>query len=130
MKKTAWTKDEDNLLIELYMKHGPKWSAIARQILGRTDDACSKRYREALDPNLKKEDWTPEEDEKLIEAYNLIGGKWGQVGQSLQRSGLGCRNRSVKPNYYCLISQNFQGGVSWNAKRPLLPIKLLILKRV
>lgn len=101
VKKSAWTADEDKLLIELYLKHGPKWSAIARQILGRTDDACSKRYREALDPNLKKEDWTPEEDAKLIEVYHLIGGKWGQVGQSLQRSGLGCRNRSIKRHHHC-----------------------------
>lgn len=100
VKKSAWTAEEDKLLIELYLKHGPKWSAIARQILGRTDDACSKRYREALDPNLKKEDWTPEEDERLIEVYNLIGGKWGQVGQSLQRSGLGCRNRSIEQHCY------------------------------
>jgi hypothetical protein len=117
VKKSAWTAEEDKLLIELFMKHGPKWSVFSRQIPGRTDDACSKRYREALDPNLKKEEWTPEEDEKLIEAYNSIGGKWGQVGQRLQRSGLGCRNRSINQYHYWLLSHFFQGGVSWNAKR-------------
>lgn len=127
IKKSAWTAEEDKLLIELFTKHGPKWSAFSRQIPGRTDDACSKRYREALDPNLKREEWTPEEDEMLIEAYNAIGGKWGQVGQSLQRSGLGCRNRSIKKYHYRLLSHPFQGGVSWNAKRH---IKLHILKRV
>ncbi|KAJ7124754.1 hypothetical protein C8R43DRAFT_898713 [Mycena crocata] len=93
VKKTAWTPPEDRLLIELYNAQGPKWSAIARQIHGRTDDACSKRYREALDPNLKKEEWTADEDVKLMQAYARIGGKWGQVGQELRRSGLGCRNR-------------------------------------
>ncbi|KAF9015047.1 hypothetical protein BDQ17DRAFT_1535786 [Cyathus striatus] len=93
VKKTAWTTDEDKLLIELYNVHGPKWSAIARQIPGRTDDACSKRYREALDPALRKDEWTAEEDEKLLEVYAQLGGKWGQVGQVFGRSGLGCRNR-------------------------------------
>ncbi|KAF8168227.1 hypothetical protein B0H34DRAFT_684715 [Crassisporium funariophilum] len=93
VKKSAWTPSEDTLLMELRHNLGPKWSTIARQIFGRTDDACSKRYREALDPSLKKDDWTPEEDEKLMQAYNRVGGKWGQVGQELQRSGLGCRNR-------------------------------------
>lgn len=93
IKKSAWTAEEDKLLIEFFTKHGPKWSTFSRQIPGRTDDACSKRYREALDPNLKREEWTPEEDEMLMDAYNSIGGKWGQVGQRLQRSGLGCRNR-------------------------------------
>lgn len=79
--------------MELYAVYGSKWSTIARQIPGRTDDACSKRYREALDPNLKKDEWTPDEDVKLMQVFARIGGKWGQVGQELQRSGLGCRNR-------------------------------------
>ena len=127
IKKSAWTAEEDKLLIELFTKHGPKWSSFCGQIPGRTDDACSKRYRESLDPNLKREEWTPEEDDMLMEAYNSIGGKWGQVGQSLQRSGLGCRNRSIKRYHYCLLSHSFQGGVSWNAKRH---IKMHILQRV
>jgi hypothetical protein len=79
--------------MDLFSSHGPKWSVIARQIPGRTDDACSKRYREALDPSLKKDEWTVEEDILLTEAYRRLGGKWGQVGQELNRSGLGCRNR-------------------------------------
>ncbi|RDB28956.1 Myb-like protein A [Hypsizygus marmoreus] len=93
VKKSAWTPTEDAQLLALYNIHGPKWSTIAREISGRTDDACSKRYREALDPNLKKDEWTAEEDEKLMKLYGELGGKWGQLGQELQRSGLGCRNR-------------------------------------
>ncbi|KAL4069412.1 hypothetical protein J3A83DRAFT_3553486 [Scleroderma citrinum] len=93
VKKTAWTPEEDRRLLELYALHAGKWAAIAKQIPGRTDDACSKRYREALDPQLKKGDWSAEEDAQLLEAYKQLGGRWGQVGQQLQRSGLGCRNR-------------------------------------
>ncbi|KAF9458340.1 hypothetical protein BDZ94DRAFT_1270889 [Collybia nuda] len=93
IRKSAWTSSEDNLLLDLYNRHGAKWSTIARAIPGRTDDACSKRYREALDPNLKKHEWTFEEDEHLMKLYAEHGGKWGQLGQELQRSGLGCRNR-------------------------------------
>ncbi|EIN13381.1 hypothetical protein PUNSTDRAFT_129070 [Punctularia strigosozonata HHB-11173 SS5] len=93
VKKTAWTKEEDALLLSLYAVHSTKWALIARSIPGRTDDACSKRYREALDPALKKDDWTSEEDDRLLDAYSRLGGRWSQVGQSLQRSGLACRNR-------------------------------------
>ncbi|KAI5991525.1 hypothetical protein EDD15DRAFT_2368882 [Pisolithus albus] len=93
VKKTAWTAEEDRVLLEQYDVHAGKWAAIAKHIPGRTDDACSKRYREALDPMLKKGEWTAEEDIQLMEAYNELGGRWGQVGQRLQRSGLGCRNR-------------------------------------
>ncbi|TBU34921.1 hypothetical protein BD311DRAFT_745232 [Dichomitus squalens] len=93
VKKTAWTPEEDQLLLSLYATHGTKWSVIARNIPGRTDDACSKRYREALDPSLKRDDWTADEDAKLSDAYTRLGGKWGLIGQELSRSGLGCRNR-------------------------------------
>ncbi|KAI9068020.1 hypothetical protein FKP32DRAFT_1588049 [Trametes sanguinea] len=93
VKKTAWTPEEDQLLLSLYAIHGTKWSVIARHIPGRTDDACSKRYREALDPALKRDEWTSEEDAKLLEAHARLGGKWGLIGQELSRSGLGCRNR-------------------------------------
>ncbi|KAI0828359.1 hypothetical protein BC628DRAFT_1365562 [Trametes gibbosa] len=93
VKKSAWTPEEDQLLLSLYALHGTKWSVIARNIPGRTDDACSKRYREALDPSLKRDDWTADEDAKLLESYSRLGGKWGLIGQELCRSGLGCRNR-------------------------------------
>ncbi|KAH8997476.1 hypothetical protein EDB92DRAFT_1432129 [Lactarius akahatsu] len=93
IKKSAWTKDEDENLMSLYKLYGAKWSVIARQIPGRTDDACSKRYREALDPALKKDEWTQDEDAKLLGLYAQMGGRWVQVGQQLQRSSLGCRNR-------------------------------------
>ncbi|KAH9912246.1 uncharacterized protein BXZ73DRAFT_56407 [Epithele typhae] len=93
VKKSAWTAEEDQQLLSLFATHGQKWSVIARQIPGRTDDACSKRYREALDPSLKRDDWTADEDARLFEAHERHGGRWGLIGQELNRSGLGCRNR-------------------------------------
>ncbi|EIW86473.1 hypothetical protein CONPUDRAFT_161215 [Coniophora puteana RWD-64-598 SS2] len=93
IRKSAWTPEEDRVLLDLYKIHHTKWSVIARHIPGRTDDACSKRYREALDPSLKRDEWTQEEDDKLAEAFLRLGGRWGVVGQELQRSGLACRNR-------------------------------------
>ena len=101
VKKTAWTAEEDQKLLSLYALHGPKWAVIARNIPGRTDDACSKRYREALDPSLKRDEWTSDEDCKLLDAYARLGGKWGLIGQELNRSGLACRNRQVTGAAVC-----------------------------
>ncbi|THU91625.1 hypothetical protein K435DRAFT_860155 [Dendrothele bispora CBS 962.96] len=93
VKKTAWSPEEDRLLIDLYNAHGPKWSYIARHIEGRTDDACSKRYNEALDPNLKKHNWTSDEDNQLLLLHAELGEKWVDIGKRMQRGGLACRNR-------------------------------------
>ncbi|KAG8975161.1 hypothetical protein FRC05_006329 [Tulasnella sp. 425] len=93
IKKTPWEPEEDELLLQLYAQHPGRWAMIANHIPGRTDDACAKRYREALDPNLKKDDWTKEEDERLLEGFARHGASWGKIGEELGRSGLGCRNR-------------------------------------
>ena len=93
IKKCAWSSEEDQLLIKLHREHGPKWAVICDFIPGRTDDACSKRYREALDPALKRAPWTPEEDARLISAFERLGSSWVQIGQILGRGGLDCRNR-------------------------------------
>lgn len=93
VKKSPWTKEEDQLLLQLYEQYPEKWSVIARQIPGRTDDACSKRYREALDPSLNRSEWTAEEDQRLYDAYVRTGGKWREIGKLLNRSSLASRNR-------------------------------------
>ncbi|KAG8856204.1 hypothetical protein FRB96_006516 [Tulasnella sp. 330] len=93
IKKSNWNVEEDELLLDLHMKHPGRWALIASHIPGRTDDACAKRYCEALDPKLNKNEWTPNEDEILLEAYDRLGSAWSKVGEELGRSGLGCRNR-------------------------------------
>ncbi|KAJ4485570.1 hypothetical protein J3R30DRAFT_1376504 [Lentinula aciculospora] len=93
VKKSSWTAEEDALLVQLLALYGRRWSFIARQIEGRTDDACSKRYSEALDPTLKRDEWTSDEEAKLLQLYNEIGGKWKEIASQLQRSSLACRNR-------------------------------------
>ncbi|KAJ3787672.1 hypothetical protein GGU11DRAFT_746128 [Lentinula aff. detonsa] len=93
VKKSPWTVEEDALLRYLHNMHGARWSLIAREIEGRTDDACSKRYNEALDPTLKRDEWTPDEEARLLQVYSEIGCKWKEIGSQLQRSSLACRNR-------------------------------------
>lgn len=93
IKKSSWTPEEDHKLVELHRTYGNKWSTIARFIQGRTDDACSKRFREALDPKLKKDEWSAEEDAQLLEAQKRLGCKWRDVGEEMQRGSLACRNR-------------------------------------
>jgi hypothetical protein len=42
--KGAWTKVEDDLIMELVAKHGPtKWSMIAQSLPGRIGKQCRER---------------------------------------------------------------------------------------
>jgi len=48
-----WTASEDAVLLEAVNKHGKRWFEVAKDLPGRTDDQCAKRYREALDPSIR-----------------------------------------------------------------------------
>ena len=46
--KEKWTLEEDRNLMQLYQKHGKKWSLIAKHMAGRTDNTIKNRFNSAL----------------------------------------------------------------------------------
>ncbi|KAK8841601.1 hypothetical protein M9Y10_027226 [Tritrichomonas musculus] len=44
IKKTDWSKEEDELLLNLHSEYGPKWKQISLKISGRTDINVKNRY--------------------------------------------------------------------------------------
>ena len=82
--KGPWTAEEDMMVIELVHKHGTKkWSHIARQLNGRLGKQCRERWYNHLDPNIKKGDWTKEEDDTLIAAHTEYGNRWAAIAKRL-----------------------------------------------
>lgn len=96
LRRGRWTPEEDLILMELYKKFGPLWQRIARNIEGRTEHQCSKRYMEILDPRLRNRlrPWSEEEDLLLVKRVLQHGTKWKTIAAELElRPPLTCRNR-------------------------------------
>jgi hypothetical protein len=52
--KGRWSASEDQVLLEAVKSHGKRWYEVAKDLPGRTDDQCAKRYKEAVDPSIRK----------------------------------------------------------------------------
>lgn len=64
------TKEEDDLVVRLVMEHGAKnWSFIAKNLPGRIGKQCRERWHNHLNPDIRKERWTEQEDHAIIEAH-------------------------------------------------------------
>ncbi|KAK6944962.1 SANT/Myb domain [Dillenia turbinata] len=82
--KGPWSKEEDDTIIQMVNKYGPKkWSAIAQALPGRIGKQCRERWHNHLNPSINKEAWTQEEELVLIHAHRLVGNKWAELSKFL-----------------------------------------------
>lgn len=94
IKRDKWTPEEDAELAALFKEHGNAWAVIARCMTGRTDQQCMGRWRRHLDPSIRRENWTPEEDALLFALAAEHLNAWSTVAKGLKgRTPQQCRTR-------------------------------------
>ncbi|KAI9115968.1 hypothetical protein K1719_012898 [Acacia pycnantha] len=82
--KGPWTPEEDDKIVELVSKYGPaKWSMIAKSLPGRIGKQCRERWHNHLNPEIKKDAWTLEEELALMNAHRIHGNKWAEIAKVL-----------------------------------------------
>ncbi|XP_021886824.1 transcription factor MYB3R-3 isoform X2 [Carica papaya] len=82
--KGPWTQEEDDKIIELVARYGPtKWSVIAKSLPGRIGKQCRERWHNHLNPDIKKDAWTLDEELALMNAHRVHGNKWAEIAKVL-----------------------------------------------
>lgn len=108
--RQKFTKEEDELLIEMVNTYGAKkWSRIASKIPGRTPRQCRDRYANYLQPGFRNSEWSLCEDILLVEKYTEFGSQWTLISHFFQgRTPNSIKNRwkyNVSRRVDSLLSQ-------------------------
>ena len=95
--KRPWTEEEDRCLMDAIQRYGPqRWPLIASFVQrGRAGKQCRERWFNHLCPQVKKGEWTEEEDRLIQEGVNELGTKWSEIVKRLP----GRTDNAIKNRY-------------------------------
>ena len=84
MSKGPWNKEEDDILRQMVEENGAKnWSAIAAALPGRIGKQCRERWHNHLDPNIRMEKWSQEEDRLILLMHAQHGNRWCEIAKAI-----------------------------------------------
>ncbi|KAI9079644.1 hypothetical protein K1719_038265 [Acacia pycnantha] len=116
--KGAWTKEEDQRLINYINLHGEGcWRSLPRAAgLLRCGKSCRLRWINYLRPDLKRGNFTEQEDELIINLHSLLGNKWSLIAARLP----GRTDNEIKNYWNTHIKRKlYSRGIDPQTHRPL-----------
>ncbi|KAE8689227.1 MYB330 protein [Hibiscus syriacus] len=116
--KGAWTREEDERLINYIKLHGEGcWRSLPKAAgLLRCGKSCRLRWINYLRPDLKRGNFTEEEDELIINLHSLLGNKWSLIAARLP----GRTDNEIKNYWNTHIKRKlYSRGIDPQTHRPL-----------
>ncbi|CAK8543590.1 unnamed protein product [Lathyrus sativus] len=85
LKKGPWTQEEDRILINHITKFGhSNWRALPKQAgLLRCGKSCRLRWANYLKPDIKRGNFTKEEEDSIINLHQMLGNRWSAIAARL-----------------------------------------------
>jgi hypothetical protein len=104
--RNLWNKDQDAQLASLVSTYGnDNWSTISvalnfgfpNQV--KSPQQCCKRWREILEIENDRKEWTEEDELRMIIAHKKYKNRWASISESLK----GRSNNTIKNKFYSVF---------------------------
>lgn len=85
LKRGPWSLEEDEILTSYIQKHGHgNWRALPKLAgLLRCGKSCRLRWINYLRPDIKRGNFTNEEEENIIKLHEMLGNRWSAIAAKL-----------------------------------------------
>ncbi|CAM8925565.1 unnamed protein product [Rhodiola kirilowii] len=85
LKRGPWTAEEDQVLINFISLYGHgNWRALPKQAgLLRCGKSCRLRWTNYLRPDIKRGNFTREEEDVIINLHQMLGNRWSAIAARL-----------------------------------------------
>ncbi|XP_074294185.1 transcription factor MYB15-like [Silene latifolia] len=85
LKRGPWTAEEDRILVSFIEKYGhSNWRTLPKQAgLLRCGKSCRLRWTNYLRPDIKRGNFTKEEEDYIIQLHELMGNRWSAIAARL-----------------------------------------------
>ncbi|XP_020224454.1 transcription factor MYB4 [Cajanus cajan] len=121
LKKGAWTPEEDRKLIAYITKYGhwnwrllPKFAGLAR-----CGKSCRLRWLNYLRPDVKRGNFSREEEETIVKLHEKLGNRWSAIAAELP----GRTDNEIKNHWHTALKKRIEKKSS-EAKRETAKEKL------
>ncbi|XP_057843853.2 transcription factor MYB16-like [Cryptomeria japonica] len=107
LKKGPWTVEEDQKLVSYIRKHGHSSGTCfpCKQLgagLQRCGKSCRLRWTNYLRPDIKRGNFSWEEDQTIVELHALLGNKWSTIAAHLK----GRTDNEIKNHWNTRLKRN------------------------
>ncbi|CAN4116558.1 unnamed protein product [Withania somnifera] len=85
LRKGPWAPEEDRILISYIKKNGHgNWRALPNKAgLLRCGKSCRLRWMNYLNPDIKRGNFTKEEEDNIIHLHEILGNRWSAIAARL-----------------------------------------------
>ncbi|KAM0930623.1 hypothetical protein ACQ4PT_000823 [Festuca glaucescens] len=85
LRRGTWSPEEDQVLTDYIAVHGhPNWRALPKHAgLLRCGKSCRLRWINYLRPDIKRGNFTADEEDRIIRLHQSLGNRWSAIAAQL-----------------------------------------------